>query len=732
VAEQGSSSRGGGVARRRDRLNSPLAFLIYAVAGVIVVAAMAYASQLPAFGLDGLQLTGLWVGLVLELFVLLGRWGRSRTGGPDRLRHRVLWTAVVGALVFSFLLNYDSYRALLDRLGQLHGDITSQTEDIHRQVLSARYDAEQLSDDLRAWSTASEATRASAELRVTSDLTALQLRAQETGSHLDGIVTRLGAKTPSGVGGFSLDQSTSVRNLAEDAVQENTRMVKVLQSVTDDWTQNRTKPGVAEEIQYAVNPQLWLAIDNTSNAIDRFETSFGKASNIPVSDLFAVIAFLNLSFVLFPWLLLLLFVSGRRELRIRRMYRDLWALGGETNALLVRVLEGVSESKLDANGYTDPEVQRALEDRTFSDVEYLLSLSMLTVLITAGWHLVLYPAGGLGLATLVGNGVSVRDFAMYLVGNLNVVTLGFLGAYFYGVGMLLRRFFASDLYPSAFLQLVERLIAVVVISLVVTILLPIATAVFPNATNLTSSLSGLPTPPDGGKALDASAAIAGALAFFFGVLPREFLSWLTRLVSNLPFGLKGNNQPPVAELEGVDIWIEGRLAEEGIETVQAMATADIERLVRRTYFPTALITCWVDQALLHVQAGNRGSWMEALRSAGIHTASDLIEAVGYPVVAAAKAADRSAVLFEDMPPKAVEHLQTATKTATPEGLPTDVIFEMAKSLWSKPNLLYIFNYKDAHQVSRRVPALVPPPLAPPPGGEEVAPGQTNGHVAGVS
>jgi hypothetical protein len=413
--------------------------------------------------------------------------------------------------------------------------------------------------------------------------------------------------------------------------------------------------------------------------------------------------------VLFPWLLLLLFVSGRRDMRLRQIYLDLWELGGRTNEVLVRVLDRVDDTFLKVDGYRKPEVRRALEDRTFSDVEYLLCVSVLTVLLTAGWHLVLYPMGSLGLAQLVVNGVSVRDFAMYVVGNLNVISLGFLGAYLYSLGVLVRRFFAYDLYPSAFLQMIYRLIIVFVISLVLTVLLPIATVLLPEPVKvaLTHPLPGLPAAPNGGTPIDGSTALACALAFFFGIWTPSFYLWLPRLISSLPFAIDkdGSPQASVSQLEGVDLWVEGRLNEEGIETVQAMATAAIERLVRRTYFTTARIVCWVDQALLYMHAGNGGQWMQAFRAAGIHKATDLIGAVGYESALhnlGARANGASVELATVH--AAVETLALAASTEVdPRGahLSAATIFEVCGALWDEPNLVYVLNFYQAHRVDLR-------------------------------
>jgi len=135
--------------------------------------------------------------------------------------------------------------------------------------------------------------------------------------------------------------------------------------------------------------------------------------------------------------------------------------------------------------------------------------------------------------------------------------------------------------------------------------------VLPSAAKLAlaSPFAGLPAAPNGGTRWTGPPRFACGLAFFFGIWTPSFYLWIPRLVSSLPFGIdrEGGPQASVAQLEGVDLWVESRLNEEGIETVQAMATAAIERLVRRTYFTTARIVCWVDQALLYMHAGTADS-----------------------------------------------------------------------------------------------------------------------------
>src|SRR5262249_18352755 len=128
------------------------------------------------------------------------------------------------------------------------------------------------------------------------------------------------------------------------------------------------------------------------------------------------------------------------------------------------------------------------------------------------------------------------------------------------------------------------------------------------------------------------------------------------------------DQAHLTELEGIDSWTEARLAEEGVDNVQALANAPLQRLVLRTHFTTQRLVDWVDQALLDVHTANwpvqpnycsrapkpgdsndpvpknadeaspaqdgRSDLFRALRYAGIRTATDLRGAGGWLKMAA--------------------------------------------------------------------------------------------------
>ena len=114
---------------------------------------------------------------------------------------------------------------------------------------------------------------------------------------------------------------------------------------------------------------------------------------------------------------------------------------------------------------------------------------------------------------------------------------------------------------------------------------------------------------------------------------------------------------PLSDLDGVNIWYEARLVEEGIEDMQNLATANLVDVILHTRVPVGRLVDWLDQASLalhlpprqqpHVDAAHDddGLTRTALEARGIRTASDLIKA--WPASSpnagngAARAADRA-------------------------------------------------------------------------------------------
>jgi hypothetical protein len=228
------------------------------------------------------------------------------------------------------------------------------------------------------------------------------------------------------------------------------------------------------------------------------------------------------------------------------------------------------------------------EDGTAA-VGSLLPVHVCTAVVGAGtaaavWH----PPAGPSVSTLHGS-----------------LVFGFLGAYFFVLSALTRRYFQNDLRPGAYLAASVRII---------TVLLLVAAAV------PLLERQGLPR------------VTTHATAFMIGVVPTVALQLLRRSVGRLSGWARGGVEPPfpLDQLDGVDIWTEARLLEVGIEDVQHLASANLVDVSLTTRIPMQRVVDWVDQALLLLHAGlprndnaERSTYRE-LRAVGVRTATDLL------------------------------------------------------------------------------------------------------------
>lgn len=84
---------------------------------------------------------------------------------------------------------------------------------------------------------------------------------------------------------------------------------------------------------------------------------------------------------------------------------------------------------------------------------------------------------------------------------------------------------------------------------------------------------------------------------------------------------------PLSDLDGLNIWYESRLLEEGIEDMQNLATANLVDLMLNTRIPVERLVDWVDQSILYLHLGtqekNEAKHRKILRQHGIRNATDL-------------------------------------------------------------------------------------------------------------
>jgi hypothetical protein len=192
------------------------------------------------------------------------------------------------------------------------------------------------------------------------------------------------------------------------------------------------------------------------------------------------------------------------------------------------------------------------------------------------------------------------------------VTFAFLGAYFFSIQMLFRRFVREDLRRSAYVAVALRIILAV-----------IGTWAAVAAISWVSS----------GRSPPGMLALVG---FAIGVFPRlawQLIQGICKKIPGVTLALPSlETQLPLSDLDGLTVWHESRLEEEDVENIPNMATADIVDLMLSTRFPPDRIVDWMDQAILYTHLGpdpeeaKPPSRRDALRAHGIRTASSLLAA----------------------------------------------------------------------------------------------------------
>lgn len=232
--------------------------------------------------------------------------------------------------------------------------------------------------------------------------------------------------------------------------------------------------------------------------------------------------------------------------------------------------------------------------------ESLFPLFLATAVFAAGWAAVLWDT----------------RFVTGPAGAWDVLKYGFIGAYAFVASMLIRRFFQSDLRASAYATAVYRIAFVLLI---------VATA---------HQVIG------GGQAMAGRAEMA--IAFMIGFFPLVGLQVLQRATSVALRKYLPRVTPdyPLDQLDGLNLWYEARLTEEGVEDMQNLTTMNLVDVILHTRVPPGRLVDWADQAflLIHLEPAERGELTgrrpeaggaearRRLRRVGVRTATDLLKA----------------------------------------------------------------------------------------------------------
>jgi len=284
--------------------------------------------------------------------------------------------------------------------------------------------------------------------------------------------------------------------------------------------------------------------------------------------------------------------------RQRRVFAYLQKFEASYGPLSRSVRKSILDGKFNPDA---PEERSTRVSDRLSDV-ISASTSVPIILATAltglGWLITLPPYGG-------NQPLEIVD---------QPLTYAFLGAYFFSLQMLFRRYVRRDLRGSAYVAVAMRIILAV-----------IGTGVAVVAVELLNP-----------GVSERSLLIVG---FTIGVFPKvawQIIQTAFRQVTGLVVqGLR--TESPLSALDGLTVWHEARLEEEDIENVPNMATTDIVELFLNTRIPPNRLIDWVDQAILYSHLSPGGDEKDRnirkfeehrrgqLRSLGVRTATSFVE-----------------------------------------------------------------------------------------------------------
>src|SRR6266568_245818 len=329
-----------------------------------------------------------------------------------------------------------------------------------------------------------------------------------------------------------------------------------------------------------------------------------------------------------------------------------------------RAQDNIYRQKFEA--YYGRQITKAAEGRRAGDPdqnyrvssESLFPVFLATTVLAVGWAAVLWDT----------------RFLTDPAGAGDALKYGFLGSYAFVTGMLIRRFFQSDLRPSAYASAVLRITLVLLIVAVLHQVMGGTTAVTSHAEL--------------------------AVAFVVGFFPLIGLQALQRVTSKV-LGLfvpPVTSDYPLDQLDGFNLWYEARLTEEGVEDMQNLTTMNLVDVILHTRVPPGRLVDWTDQAflLIHLERVDRGelnrlrqadqpaaagrtaiSGAQArlnLRRVGIRTATDLLKAFSTE---------------QDQPPRRTFRL--------PDGLapplPADQLRLLVAVLAAEPGLAPVWNWQ---------------------------------------
>jgi hypothetical protein len=250
-------------------------------------------------------------------------------------------------------------------------------------------------------------------------------------------------------------------------------------------------------------------------------------------------------------------VDHRRYLPEPPLNSHYYRLWREAGGSPLSNCDSIYQDKFDA--YYGKQVSRIGAENQTTRIwsETLFPVVLLTAVLAVGWTAVLWDT----------------SFARSPSGPLDMLKFGFLGAYAFIIQMLVRRYFQSDLRASAYASSVVRIFVVTIVVAVV------------------YQLPGLQNNP-------RWEAVAAFVVGFFPIVGMQALQRLAATV--LRTVVPSLSSPyPLDQIDGLNVWYEARLLEEGIEDMQNLTTTNLVDVLLHTHVPVGRLIDWIDQAHLY-------------------------------------------------------------------------------------------------------------------------------------
>jgi hypothetical protein len=213
----------------------------------------------------------------------------------------------------------------------------------------------------------------------------------------------------------------------------------------------------------------------------------------------------------------------------------------------------------------------------------------------------------------------------HLLRSVTAFHFGFLGAYVYFIGSVVRAYFTYDLTSHTFVEGAMRMISASLLALVLSFalnfVLPIDEAapawnVWPRADCAEPSFTARFLPPitasatdkhpegnsdEGGTAIPVPVALLPIVAFFFGFYPKRASLVVERIALRIIRNIIPDDSYralPLSMLAGMSYAHELRLEREGYDNIENLSSADAVDLAIRTSFSYGQSKRWIDQAWL--------------------------------------------------------------------------------------------------------------------------------------